>query len=115
VWYKLAQIQNIFLDDLRNSDYVGNTSLHTIRTSQEAINYVKAHGCPQFISFDHDLGDDDTAMKFVKWLVDYDMDNNRQIIPSDFEFYVHSANPVGKANIESYLNSYLKQRGENVV
>lgn len=59
------------------------------------------------ISFDHDLGDDDTAMIFVKWLIDYDLDNNGKIIPENFSYNVHSANPVGKENIEGLLQSYL--------
>ncbi len=32
------------------------------------------------------------------------------IFPDNFEFYVHSANPVGKQNIESYLNNYCKTK-----
>lgn len=28
--------------------------------------------------------------------------------PADFAFFVHSQNPVGKANIEGLLNNYLE-------
>ena len=43
-------------------------------------------------------------------MVDYDMDNNGTIIPDDFHFNIHSANPVGGANIRSYLENYLRVR-----
>lgn len=96
----------LYIDDLRNPQQ----PLDIARNSQEAINYVKQNGCPSYISFDHDLGGDDTAMNFVKWLVEYDMDQNGTVIPENFDFNVHSANPVGAKNIESYLLSYLNQR-----
>ena len=50
-----------------------------------------------------------TGFDFAKWLVEMDMDNIYKF-PENFSFHVHSANPVGKANIEGYLNNYLKSR-----
>lgn len=59
-----------------------------------------------FVSFDHDLGENDgTGMDCAKFLVEFDM--KHPILSSDFTFYVHSQNPVGKENIEKYLNGYL--------
>ena len=98
----------LYIDDIRNPNY----DAVVVRTSKEAISYVKENGCPNFISFDHDLGGDDTAMIFVKWLVNHDLDNGAKIIPVDFRFNVHSANPSGAANIKSYLDNYLKVRNE---
>ena len=49
-----------------------------------------------------------TSMVFLKWLIDYDIDNKGQIIPSDFSWTIHSANPVGKYNIDSLLKAYMK-------
>lgn len=100
-------MMKLFIDDIR---FPLTDDFKIVRTSHEAINYVKENGCPQFISFDHDLGGNDTAMIFVKWLVECDMDNDSKIIPANFNFNVHSKNPVGARNIESYLNSYLSQR-----
>ena len=37
-----------------------------------------------------------------------DLDNLYKF-PEDFKFNVHSANPIGKANIEGILNNYLKK------
>lgn len=67
--------------------------------------------CPTFISFDHDLGPDSlTGYDFAKWLVEKDLDKDGEFIPKDFYFCVHSQNPVGKENIEKYLEGYLNAR-----
>lgn len=72
---------------------------------------ISTNGCPTFISFDHDLGEDkETGMDLVKWMVELDLDSEGKFIPEDFDFQVHSANPIGKKNIESLLSSYLKSR-----
>ncbi len=97
----------MYIDDIRDPkgdfDFVASSS-------DSAIYIMKMDGCPDFISFDHDLGGDDTAMKVVKWMVNRDLDLNGKFIPQGFNFYVHSANPVGAANISGYLNAYLKQK-----
>jgi hypothetical protein len=67
-------------------------------------------GVPSFISFDHDLGGPDSAMIVVNWLIETDMDFDLQLIPQGFDFFVHSANPPGAANIEGKLRQYLKVR-----
>ena len=100
---------NIFIDDERFPPDDGK-DWEIMRTMQEVIDLIKIRDSMgvkiSFISFDHDLGDGvPTGMDIVKWLCDYDMDN--QIFANDFSFYVHSQNPVGKANIEGYLNQYL--------
>ena len=103
----------IFIDDLRP---LPDDSYILLRSYDEAVNYVKQNGIPSFISFDHDLGIDEndnllpSGYDFAKWLVEMDMEN-LYTFPDDFSFYVHSANPVGKANIETYLNNYLKFKG----
>lgn len=97
-------MNKIFLDDLRPAPagYV------LLKSSQEAIEYVKQNGCSNHFSFDHDLGKDDTTMVFLKWLINEDLDNSGSIIPEDFTYIIHSANPVGRENIDSLLTSYLK-------
>ena len=45
----------------------------------------------------------------AKWLLEMDI-TGKYLIPDDFEFNVHSANPIGKENIEIYWNNYLKFR-----
>ena len=97
----------LYIDDIRNPkgefDYIA-------RNSEDAIEFMIRNRCPEFISFDHDLGENDTSMNIVKWMIEMDLDTDGDFIPDDFDFYVHSANPVGKANIEGYLKAYLKSR-----
>lgn len=78
------------------------------RSSQEAIECVSNLGMPQFISFDHDLGGDDTAIKFVKWLENSCVEN-KLLFPKDFEFYVHSQNHI---NIQYYMEALVKHFSE---
>ena len=100
-------MRTLYIDDIRTPDFEVD---YIARTSREAIDYIVRYGCPNFISFDHDLGGDDTALEVVKMMINLDLDLEHEFIPDDFTFYVHSANPVGKANIEGYLNAYLRQR-----
>ena len=107
----------IFLDDIRDPSYVGWTREESVivrnykdfkKTIERNINKVT------FISFDHDLGinndgTESNGMSCAKLLVEMDLDNVIDI--SHLKFQVHSANPVGKANIEGYLNGYIERNG----
>lgn len=73
------------------------------RSSAEAIDLVDRLGPPGFMNLDHDLGGDDTAMVFLKYLA-YTCDSG----PPDY--IVHSQNPIGRANIVSYIESWKKSR-----
>jgi hypothetical protein len=86
-----------------------------VRTSQEAIQYIETNGCPEYISFDHDLGGDDTAMNVVKWLVEQDIAEHGAFIPKDFEYNVHSANPIGAKNIDGFLKNYLDFKQKHTI
>jgi len=104
----------LFLDDERFPPDI-NLIWVTVRSYEEAVTYCQKHGCPSFISFDHDLGCDKfgnpnkTGYDFVKWLVDMDIEHGT-IIPQCFTFTVHSQNPVGAKNIQMYLDNYLNTR-----
>lgn len=94
----------MFIDDERfpvSDDFV------VVRSSQEAITIVESSGIPYYISFDHDLGGEDTSVVFIKWLVEFMLDNDK-ILPQDFEYYIHSQNPVGKANIEGWMQQIMQ-------
>jgi hypothetical protein len=89
----------LFIDDERfpvDDDWV------IVRSSSEAIDMVISKGIPSRISFDHDLGGDDTSIVFINWLIDHLLDNNLKL-PYVFSFYVHSQNPIGKENIISKM------------
>lgn len=99
----------LFIDDEREPaddgwDYV------IARTSADALDMLKENEAPVWISFDHDLGGDDTAMKFCKGLVDH-LITNRQKLPKEFDFQVHSQNPVGVENITAYMRNVIKVFG----
>lgn len=94
----------LFLDDERQP--VGDDWV-IVRDFAAAVEYVCKNGFPRHVSFDNDLGSEiPTGYDFAKWLIERDLDYND--MPDDFDFYVHSQNPVGKKNIEELLLRYLK-------
>jgi hypothetical protein len=99
----------MFIDDERFP--AGNeTDWIICRTLKEVTACVALHGMPNYISFDHDLGDDEpNGFEITKMLVDYDLDALHKF-PSNFAWYIHSQNPIGKANIDSYLANYFNVR-----
>ena len=122
----------LFLDDVRvpyyvfkmtiNPIYENNEDWVIVKHYYEFVSYIKENGIPDFLSFDHDLsfdhylsenqeGDIDynslkekTGYDCAKWLVQYCLENNLTIP----DYYVHSANPVGKKNIECFLSNAKK-------
>ena len=96
-----------------------------VRSYGQFIKWIKENGLPEFISFDHDLGDvpklreelpieewfdlennrELTGMDCAKWLVNYCLDNNVSLP----KWAVHSANPAGYDNIKGLLLSFEKQ------
>lgn len=98
----------LFLDDEREPV---DKELVTVRNMSDFVMACLDHGCPEYVSFDHDLGyNEPTGMDVVKWMIRKDLDRGGKFIPQTFCFYVHSQNPIGKKNIESELNNYLKFR-----
>lgn len=108
----------MYIDDLRNPP---DRSWVVVRSVEAAQAYISEYGFPYLISFDHDLGmkgkllpsglwvgeevDLPSGYDFAKWLVEQDMDKP-WMAAVDFKYIVHSANPVGAANIYGYLNNY---------
>lgn len=107
----------LFLDDER---YPPDTDWIVCRSVDDAVMAVNVFGFPAFISFDHDLADggticgyDNTGVGLANWIVDQVLDG-KQIIPTDFEFYVHSQNPIGAENIRRLLDNFLKKQLDSV-
>jgi hypothetical protein len=107
----------MFIDDERTPDDVfwidrdvyDNKEWVICRNSHEVNVCIKHNGMPSFISFDHDLGEnEDTGYDIAKSLVDLDMDNKAKFSP-EFGYVVHSKNPIGSSNIKNYLDDYLKK------
>jgi len=98
----------LFIDDERNPPISWcDEPVKICRSSSEAISCISMHGIPDFISFDHDLGGEDTAIKVINWLENSCIEHNLRFSES-FEFYVHSQNPVGAENIQYRMQALIK-------
>lgn len=119
---------NIFLDDIRVPTDVtwanipADQHYSLVRNYKEFVDLITLRGVPKFVCYDHDLADihyghglnnDDipydsykekTGLDCSKWLVGYCFAKKIKHPP----YVVHSLNPIGKQNIESYINSYNK-------
>jgi hypothetical protein len=96
----------LYLDDLRKPRGKGWV---VVRSYDEAVAYVEENGFPQAVSLDHDLGaGTKTGMDFARYLVEKDLDSNS--MPDNFEYNIHSANPVGRANIDGLLLRYITHK-----
>ena len=102
----------LYIDDIRNPKEEG---FIVVRSYAEAVGWMRKNGCPDFISFDHDLAsnDDLDGIDIAKWLVNTDLNKDGKFIPENFQFYVHSANPVGAGNIKGLLDGYLEHRAND--
>ena len=97
----------LFLDDERfppDMDGEGYRLWVIVRNYNEFVECLQMYGMPEFISFDHDLGDSLDGYECAKWLGMRCVDSGTNIP----EFYVHSQNPVGANNINFYLASAQK-------
>jgi hypothetical protein len=86
----------LYLDDLRESP----ADAMCCRTAVEAL-HLLATGRVTRISFDHDLGTELTGYDVAKRIEEWVMDGT---IPMPC-WTVHSANPVGRRNIEAAMRS----------
>lgn len=124
---------NLFLDDIRMpKDAFGYMNLPiyiekkwiVVRNYYAFTTLIQNKGVPEVISFDHDLADEHydyqeqfgnhdiydiiaekTGYHCAKWLVNYCIDNNKEV-PT--EILIHSMNPAGTLNIRSVFTTYFK-------
>ncbi len=116
--------KRLYLDDVRtpiSEDWI------VARNYDDFVSKINYYGLESFevISLDHDLGEgamveyytnvknnytldynniiEKTGMDCCKWLVSESMNKH---IPLP-QIYVHSANPIGSANMMGYINNYL--------
>lgn len=102
----------LFIDDTRVPRQVGlpNEDYTIVRDYATAIAIIELFA-PQVISFDHDLQDYDksgkewTGYDIAKTMIEYD--RHIPIFTKQFQYNVHSMNPVGKKNIENLLSDYM--------
>ncbi len=119
-----TEMKRLYLDDVRtpiNDEWI------VVKNYDEFVYEIKKWGLESFeiISLDHDLGEgamveyytnvknnftlnyenieEKTGMDFCRFLVSESMSKN---IPLP-QIYIHSANPIGSANMMGYINNYL--------
>lgn len=123
----------LYLDDIRTptQNIPGYKPWDVVRNYEEFVDYITTNGIPDFISFDHDLADEHmvdyvdqvqklgfqspnydlykekTGLDCARFLCEYAQTNGLTI----HKCAVHSHNPVGALNIQSYINGYLKFMG----
>ena len=121
---KINNRLRLYLDDIRtpvDDDWI------VVRNYDEFVAQIKLNGLGNFevISLDHDLGEgamveyytnvknnymldynnieERTGMDWCRYLVSDSM-NEKIPLP---QIYIHSANPIGSANMMGYINNYL--------
>lgn len=93
----------LFIDDER---FPVDDGWVIARTSADAIAEIARRGWPTYISFDHDLGGDDTAMPVVNWMLEQVLDGAYQgVIP---DFYIHSQNPIGRDKLKARMHDLAR-------
>ena len=116
--------KRLYLDDVRTplaDDWI------VARNYDEFVSQIKLHGLGRFevISLDHDLGEAAMVEYYTNvknnYILDYNnieertgMDCCRFLVAESMnekiplpQIYVHSANPIGSANMMGYINNYL--------
>ena len=119
------QNYNLFLDDIRMPNKVSWINLPLVdwvivRNFDQFTAYIKLHGLPLRVSFDHDLADEHyagdsvqsvnpTGYDCVKWMVQYCIDHEKPFP----EYYLHTLNDNGLMNMLSYIRSFEKTQNAN--
>ena len=90
------------LDDITCPNRHTPIDFYGAKSTQEAWLLVSEYGVPEYMDLDHDLGNDDNAMRFLRML--------SNVFPNGPipDYSVHSENPVGKKNIESFMDSWKR-------
>jgi hypothetical protein len=118
------QKMRLYLDDVRTPK---DADWEVVRSYDEFVAHIRLHGLENYelMSLDHDLGD--TAMSeyynnvHPNYTLDYSnikektgMDCAKFLVAESMTkgiplpaIYVHSANPIGSANIMGYINNYF--------
>ena len=115
----------LYLDDVRIPT---TDSWEVVRNYDEFVAHIKMHGLENYevISLDHDLGEGAMVEYYTNVKPNYELDYNRipektgmdcarYLVAESMHtkiplptIYVHSANPIGAANIIGYVNNYFR-------
>ncbi len=115
----------LYLDDVRIPT---TDSWEVVRNYDEFVAHIKMNGLESYevISLDHDLGEGAMVEYYTNVKPNYELDYNRIPEKTGMDcarylvaeamnkkiplptIYVHSANPIGAANIIGYVNNYFR-------
>jgi hypothetical protein len=115
----------LYLDDVRIPT---TDSWVVVRNYDEFVAHIKMNGLENYevISLDHDLGEGAMVEYYTNVKPNYELDYNRIPEKTGMDcarflvaesmntkiplptIYVHSANPIGAANIIGYVNNYFR-------
>lgn len=97
----------LWLDDLRDPQlYLSEKDYDVVwvKSFEEFTTWITLNGVPEYVSFDHDLGEGLSGYDAVKFLASYCEKLERRLPKCT----IHSANPVGRTNIQSVIDTYNK-------
>jgi hypothetical protein len=115
----------LYLDDVRTPKA---DNWEVVRNYDEFVAHIKLKGLGAYevISLDHDLGEGAMVEYYTNVKPNYELDYNRIPEKTGMDcarflvaeamnskiplptIYVHSANPIGAANIMGYINNYFR-------
>ena len=100
IW--LDDIRDPLQDDWLNFSPIGrDVDVIWVKSYYGFTRWIKKHGLPDGICFDHDLGDNFTGYTLAKAIERYAYYG----LISRIKWNIHSANPVGRNNIKLAMNS----------
>ena len=114
----------LYLDDVRTPK---DADWQVVRSYDEFVAHIRLHGLENYdlMSLDHDLGDTAMSEYYNNVHPNYTLDYNNITEKTGLDcakflvaesmtkgiplpaIYVHSANPIGSANIMGYINNYF--------
>ena len=114
----------LYLDDIRTPK---DADWQVVRSYDEFVAHIRLHGLENYdlMSLDHDLGDTAMTEYYNNVHPNYTLDYNNITEKTGLDcakflvaesmtkgiplpaIYVHSANPIGSANIMGYINNYF--------
>jgi hypothetical protein len=107
----------LYLDSFRDLPEGGDWVI--ARSYTDAVDWVKTHQFPDFISFGPiiTVNDTNSCVDFARWLVDFDQNKGDSFIhrmPYDFHYTIHASRDDYKAQIRHIMNKYLFYKHNNV-
>lgn len=126
---------SLYLDDIRTPIEIppGYGEWNIVRNYDQFVKWIDENGIPDLISFDHDLAEEHmndyydqllhngfqhpnyglyrekTGLDCARYAVEYCQKHNVALK----QCVVHSHNPVGSTNIQSFINGFHRHMGQD--